>query len=190
MSLPGARFGRNDLGPTAVVGDSVGDVEQGSESALGAPTGVKDADLICIGVDADVRTVHLADQEHAHRLIAVVAITMSTALATWEGDDLPFRQLFPAGCGPKTETSVENDEELFALDVVMEDHFVAWSELVDACAEMFGASGLGNSGCENPVCTDGERIIKIAHIGRVRGAGCLERGPSFEICGRRALTRA
>jgi hypothetical protein len=65
---------------------------------------------------------------------------------------------------------VQHDEELLALNVIVEHHLVAWLELIEAGAEMLGAGDLGNPGGGNPVCTGGRGIIEIAHTGRVRGS--------------------
>ena len=89
--------GRHDRrrAETALIGDGIGDVEQGAEPPPGALTGVEDADLGGVWVDADGPPVHLADHQQAD-WIAVVAVPVRPALTTGEADDLSLRQLLPA----------------------------------------------------------------------------------------------
>src|SRR5919201_3919259 len=86
----GTRAGRrrDEVGLTSVVGDSVRDIEEGTEASLGSPPRIEDAHLLRVWIDADVRAVHLADHQHAYRLIAAVAIPMGTPLAARQRDDI------------------------------------------------------------------------------------------------------
>jgi hypothetical protein len=171
LARPGCR--RHDLGAAkaAVVGNGVINVEQSSKSSPCPLPGVEDANLVRIRIYADVRAFHLADHKNADWALAVVAVAMSAMLAPRERDDFPFGELLPAGSGPETQASVQHNEELLALDVIVEDHLVTRPQLVEAGTEILGACSLANPGCGNPVRTDGKPIIKITHIGRVRRLG-------------------
>ena len=52
----------------------------------------------------------------------------------------------------------------------MEDHLLAWPQLVDAGAQTLGAGVLSNPRRKDAVASDGERVIEIAHTRRVRAA--------------------
>ena len=61
---------------------------------------------------------------------------MRAALSARERDHLAFGELLPAGGRAEGGPAFEDDEQLFALHVVVEDHLVAGLELVDAGAEV------------------------------------------------------
>lgn len=61
---------------------------------------------------------------------------MRAAFAAREGDNISLGQLLPAVCRAEVEPASEDDQQLLALHVVVEDHLVARLELVGACAEM------------------------------------------------------
>src|SRR5205085_5334085 len=90
----------------------------------------------------DVRTVHLADHQHADGSVRVVAETVRAALAARERVDLALGQLLPAVGAAQAEPPLEDDQQLLAGDMVVEDHLVTRAELVDARTEELGA-GVG-----------------------------------------------
>src|SRR5262245_48903871 len=83
--------GRDELGVAAVVAESVVDPEARAEAPFLATAGVEDPDLVRVRVDADVRAVHLADDEHPHDLLCVVAEAVRAALTARERDHLALR---------------------------------------------------------------------------------------------------
>jgi hypothetical protein len=113
------------LRSAAVIRERVGDVEARAEPSLRALFGVEDADLVAVGIHAEVRPRHLTHHQHQHRPAGVVAVPVRPALAAWEGDDLAFRKLFPPAGGAEAEPPGEDDQQLFALNVVVEHHFLA-----------------------------------------------------------------
>jgi len=84
---------------------------------------------------------------------------MSTRGATRKGDDLAFGKLFPAGGGPKSDLTGEDDQQLLALDVVVEDHLVPRLELIHARAEVLRARTLGDSEHADTVCGRFEWVV-------------------------------
>ncbi len=64
---------------------------------------------------------------------------MDPALATRERPDLALRHVFPALGGSQRKRSLEDNEKLLALQVVMEVHPRAGRQLVDGQPEMFRA---------------------------------------------------
>lgn len=163
---------RHDLCPaeTAVVGDGISDIEQGSEAPPGPLASVEDADLVGVWIDADVRAVHLADHQHPHRPVTVVAVSVRTALAAREGDDLSFWKLFPASGAAKAEPPLEDDQQLLALNVVVENHLLARLEFVQARAEVLGAGRFGEPNGVDAVGRHFEGIVQVAHARSVRCA--------------------
>src|SRR5437764_5580760 len=141
------RLGRLSLGPTAAVaGDGLGELEQRPEPAISWARHVVDPDLVRVGVNADVRRVLLAEHQEAYRPGAAILVAVRAALAAWKGEDLAFAGVLPALRRPDCDRPREDDEQLLALEVVMEVHPLSGSQLVDGEAEMLRSRGLAEPG--------------------------------------------
>jgi hypothetical protein len=132
--------------------------------------GVEDPDLIRVGVDPHVRAVHLADHQDTGRTVARVAVAVRAALAAGKGDDLTLAELLPARGGAEVDAAGEHDQELLALEVVVEDHLLARQELVEAGVETFATGALGKPDGADAVGARLERTVEVTHRGRVLGA--------------------
>jgi hypothetical protein len=87
-----ARSWRNQLSiPAAVVADGVGDIEERTETPLGRPRCIEDAQLVHIRVDADVWRVLLTDDQETDRLVAAVLVAVGSVLAARKSGDLAVR---------------------------------------------------------------------------------------------------
>src|SRR5205814_1509872 len=138
---------RLSLGPTAgVAGDGLGELEQRPDPAVSWARHVVDPDLVRVGVNADVRRVLLAEHQEAYRPGAAILVAVRAALAAWKGEDLAFAGVLPALRRPDCDCPREDDEQLLALEVVMEVHPLSGSQLVDGEAEMLRSRGLAEPG--------------------------------------------
>jgi hypothetical protein len=83
---------------------------------------------------------------------------------------LAFWELLPARCRPQAQLAAQHDQELLALDVVVENHLAARLELVDARAEVLGACARGDSDRSDAIGGHFEGIVEIGHDRSVRPA--------------------
>jgi hypothetical protein len=70
---------------------------------------------------------------------------MCTPLTARKGDDLALGQFLPANRAAEAEAAGKDDQQLLALDVIVEHHLLAGLEFIDARAEVLGASALADS---------------------------------------------
>ena len=68
--------------------------------------------------------------------VGVVLVPVRAALATWEGDDSAGGHVLPALAGANRDRPLEHDQELLALEVVVEVHAVPRRQLVDSQPEV------------------------------------------------------
>jgi hypothetical protein len=105
----------------------------------------------------------LADQKQPDGLLASVLVPVGAALAARERENLAFGNVLPAVGGANGQRPAEDDQQLLALQVVVEVYPLAGRELVDGQAEVVGAGHFTESGTAEPTLVGQLGRVNVGH---------------------------
>lgn len=77
----------------------------------------KCSDLPRVGVETDVRGIHLANHEEAHQLVAAVDYLVSAPFPSGKGDDFPLLKSTPPAGRTQMRLAGEDEKQLFVTEV-------------------------------------------------------------------------